>query len=196
MTKVWGILTGVAGLIIAFVVAGIVLTRIVSNHDKAIIEAAVAKQKVHENDSTESVLAPRSDSIRTVYVDRWHTYTQVRDSIIRLRPNDSAVKVLAGRCDQLIVTCEERHAVDSTRIANLQGEVKTLKGMKAAKPSRASAFIIGGYDWYNKQPLAQVGGDYRLIGNFSATAFLETARGDAPDRLKTRGVLAAKFTFR
>lgn len=193
MTFLYKVLTAIG----AFIVGGFVLLFLISRHDKKLVEEFKAAQKVHVADSIETNLAPQSDSLRTVFVNQKVPYIVYRDRVIQEHPTDTVIKTLAGKCDQLIITCEQRQRVDSVRIANLQGEVKTLKAIKEKKPPRASGFVLGGYDWYNAQPLAQVGGDFRIVGPLSVTGFVEGSRSiESGSKLETRGVVGARFTFR
>lgn len=190
------LIRNVALAIIAFIVAGFLLVFVIDRHDKSIIEQVLAKQEVAANDSVERQLSPQSTALGIQYRELKVPYVVYRDRVIHDNPTDTALKTLAGRCDQLIVTCEQRHVIDSQRIANQADEISTLKKMKAQKPSRASAFLSAGYDWYNGKPLGQIGGDLRVAGPMSITGWLDASRGTKEEKIATRGVVALKFTFR
>lgn len=167
------------------------LTRIVDNA----IDKHDAKQKVAQHDSIEAVLAPKSDSLRTVFVNQKVPYVVYRDRVIREHPTDTVLLNLVNKCDQLILTCEQRQRVDSARISNLQSEVKTLKQIGKEKPNRLSAFIIGGMDFIASQPLVQGGTEIRVVGPLHLTGFLQAARKNNQNDVETRGVVALRFNF-
>lgn len=194
--KIVAWLGGLLGLLLGFFLVGWLAVYLVHNHDKQVIEDSKSATAVQGFDSTNTVLKVRGDSVRVVYVDRYHTYTTVRDSLVKAEPENKPLINLAGRCDRVLFTCAEQHAVDSTRIANDSDEIKKLKAMKAASVPRVSLYALGGYDWMNKAALSQVGIDTRVVGPLSASVFIEAAQGDATERIKSRGVLAMKFTFR
>lgn len=194
-SRVWLWFGGFGVALLSFFAAGWIVVFLIGRHDKRVIEEAASAAKLAVFDSTGSVLAHQSDSVRVVYVDRYHTYTTVRDSIVKARPADSGVASIVQKCDAVILTCSERAAVDSQRISNAQDEIKQLKAMKAKSPPRVSAFALAGMDFLATKPLVQLGGEVRVAGPFSLTAFLEAAQGDTQERLKSRGVVAMKFTF-
>ncbi len=179
----------------AFVLLGLGLWRVIAVHDDNLLESFKRESKVKANDSTESALAPKSDSLRTVFVNQKVPYIVYRDRLIHDNPRDTAIRQLANKCDQLILTCEERQRVDSARISNLQSEVKTLKGLKKAKEPRISAFITGGMDFIATQPLIQSGAEVRMFGPVNLTAFVQ-ASGDKVKDVDVKGVVAIRFNFR
>lgn len=193
-SKLWLWLGGLGAALLSFFIAGWIIVFLVGRHDKRIVEEAKSAAKIAVFDSTGSALAHQSDSVRVVYVDRYHTYTTVRDSIIKARPSDSGVASIVQRCDQVIVSCAERAAVDSQRIANAQAEIKQLKAMKAVKPPRFSAYALAGMDVLRTEPIVQVGTDTRIVGPLSLAAFVEGAKNKTD--VQTRAVVALKFSFR
>lgn len=194
ISRVWLWLGTFGVALLSFFVAGWIVVFLIGRHDKRVIEEATSAAKIAVFDSTGSALAHQSDSVRVVYVDRYHTYTTVRDSIIKARPADSGVASIVQSCDQVIVSCAERAAVDSQRISNAQAEIKQLKAMKAVKPPRFSAYASLGMDVLQTAPVVQVGAETRIIGPLGVVGFVEGAK-DKTD-VQTRAVLALKFQFR
>ncbi len=148
------------------------------------------------HDSTEAALKPVSDSLRVQYIEQKVPYVVYRDRVIEKYPKDTAIQNLVRSCNQLIVTCEERHTVDSARISNLRAEVKALKESPKAKQPRISAFITGGMDFIASQPLVQVGAETRFIGPVSITAMVQAARKNNENDVETRGIVGVTFHFR
>lgn len=180
----------------AFVILGLGLWGVIARHDSNLLEEFKRESAVKQNDSTETVLKPVSDSLRTVYINQKVPYVVYRDRVIHDHPTDTTIVQAFGKCDQLILTCEQRQRIDSARITNLQSEVKTLKALKKEKPNRVSAFITGGMDFIASQPLVQAGGEVRMFGPLGVTAFIEAARRNNQNDIDTRGVVALKFSFR
>lgn len=196
MRKLYTLGGGILVSLLIFIVGGFAVTLLKDRYDQGVIERHEREQKVHTFDSLDTDLGKKSDSLGAQLREVKVPYIVYRDRVIHDNPADTALRNLAGRCDQLILTCEARHSIDSARIANLKSEVDTLKRMTKSKPPRISAFALGGYDWYNQQQIVQLGGDVRIAGPLSVTGYLEAARGAEPERVRTRGVVAAKFTFR
>lgn len=180
-----------------FVLACVVLWLLWEYGIKAGIRESVrAEIAVAGHDSTEAALKPVSDSLRVQYIEQKVPYVVYRDRIIQANPKDTVIRNLANKCDQLILTCEERQRVDSARISNLQAEVKTLKELKKKPEARVSAFITGGMDFIASQPLIQAGGEVRFIGPLHLTGFVQAARLNNENEVQTRGVIALRFNFR
>lgn len=184
------------GYFVGFVLGGLLLWGAIALHDRKLLESFKAEQKTAQHDSTEAALAPVSDSLGRRVDSIKVPYIVYRDRVIHDHPNDTTILQAFGKCDQLILTCEERQRVDSARISNLQSEVKTLKGMKKQTAPRLSAFITGGMDFIASQPLIQAGGEARVIGPVSVTAFIQAARKNNENDIETRGVVGVRFTFR
>lgn len=180
----------------AFILLGFAGVFALDRHDRNLVKSAVAEMKVKSQDSTESALAPQSESLGIQYRERKVPYIVYRDRVIHANPTDTALRNLANKCDQLILTCEERQRVDSARISNLQAEVKTLKSVKAKPPNRFSAFITGGMDFIASQPLVQGGAEVRVVGPLALTGFIQAARRNNQNDIDTRGVVGLKFNFR
>lgn len=193
--RVWAWLGGLGVALLTFFVAGWIIVFLIGRHDKRVVEEARSAAKVAVFDSTGVALAKQADSVRVVYVDRYHTYTQIRDSIVKARPTDAGIVNLAGRCDQVIVSCSERAAVDSERIANDAAEIKQLRAMKAVKQPRFSAYAIGGMDVLRTAPVVQLGAESRVVGPLSVVGFVEGAKEKTSD-VQTRAIVALKFTFK
>lgn len=180
----------------AFILAGFALAGFVAWHDRRLVDQVKAESSVARRDTVIADLGIRQREKDTVYIGTVRTYTQVRDRTLAANPNNQPAHEIAKAADKVVASGDSLRAVSDTLRDSLTAQVTAIKKLKKLVPARASAFVLGGYDWYNAEPVAQVGGDFRVVGSFSVTGFLEVARGDAPDRIKSRGVIAAKFTFR
>ena len=179
-----------------FVVACLMLLGAWQYVKKGIRDSIKAEIKVAGFDSTEKALAPRSDSIGRVIEKQMVPYVVYRDRIVKEYATDTVIQGFVNSCQQLVVSCTERQLIDSARISNLQGEVKALKQVSKKPPPRISAFIIGGMDFIASQPIVQTGGEVRVVGPVSLTAFVEASRRNNQNDVDTKGVVALKFSFR
>jgi hypothetical protein len=182
---------------LAFLAAGLLALAVWEFGVKGSIEQSVrAEMQARANDVAVAQAESAVVRIDTVYRERVREYPVFRDRIVAANPDNAPLQEFAKRCDQLVLTCEDRVAAGDRFADSLRKQVKDLKTQKRAPDPRFSAFLLGGYDYLRGKPLAQAGGDARIAGPLSLTAYVEAAKGDSLERVRTRGVVALKFTFR
>lgn len=183
--------------LLAFVVGGFVLWLMWTYVIKKGIEDSVRESiQLAGGDSAIARQEDRVTRVDTVYRTQLREYPVYRDRLVAANPDNKPLADLAGRCDQLILTCEGRVAAGDALADTLRAQIEQLKDMKERKPPRLSAYALAGYDWMNSNPLAQVGGEARILGPLSITAWIEGARTKADEKMQARGVVALRFTFR
>ncbi len=174
----------------AFLAIGLMLWGVFAWRDRSMLKKMRDEMAVARRDTVIVTLTDtlrQRDSVylagRTVYRDAVRNPGSTRDDIIRT-------------CNQVVLSCDSVRATNGALRDSLTAQVAALRAMKARKPPRLSAFALGGYDWLNGRPLAQLGGEARIVGALSLVGYIEAAQGPADEKLQTRGVVAAKFTFR
>lgn len=182
----------------AFIVAGFVLWGVFAWRDTRLEKKLRSEMAISKRDTAITELTERQQKRDTVYIGTVRTYTTVRDKVLAANPENKPAKEIADAADDVVAQGDSLRAINDTLTDSLRKQVKEVKKLKALVPSRISGYALAGYDWYNAKPLAQVGGDMRIVGPFSVTAYLEAAKAEknAPEPVVTRGVIAAKFTFR
>ncbi len=174
----------------AFLVAGLVLVGVISWRDRSMLKKMRDEMAIARRDTVIVTLTDtlrQRDSVylagRTVYRETVRNPGSTRDDIIR-------------SCNQVVLACDSVRSTNTALRDSLTAQVDALRAMRERKPPRLSAFALGGYDWLNGRPLAQAGVEARIVGALSVTAYVEAAQGPADEKLQTRGVVAAKFSFR
>lgn len=183
--------------LLGFVIIGLLIVFWLNRHDNALLERAKDQAKVNAIDSTNTGLGHRGDSVQVVYRDRYHTYTEVRDTALAHNPTDKPLQDVVKACNQVVLTCQQRAAIADSLTRSQASEIKLLKGMKAATVPRLSLFGEAMYDLANKNLLGRAGVDFRIAGPLSITGAIEAAPNKTDNStFQSRALAGLRFTFR
>lgn len=188
MKVVYGFLT--------FILGGVVLWSVVAWRDRELVKRIKSEMSITARDTAILGLDDRREIRDAGYVRSVGNYRDVRDRTLRANPTNQPARDVASAADVVVDSADALRAVNDTLRDSLVAQVKAVKDLKKKAPPRISAFVLGGYDWFNSTPIAQAGAEVRVGGPLSVTAYVEAARGDDAEKIRSRGVVAAKFTFR
>jgi hypothetical protein len=180
--------------VVGFLLGAVALGGFLARHDANVRKDALAQQHVEKLDYWIAQLAGRKAVADTVYLGTVRTYRETRDAAIAANPTNKPLADLAGRCDQVILSCEQRVAIADTLADSMRAEVRTLKAMRKVSLPRLSLYGEGLYDFLNQGPVARAGADFRLFGGVSLTGAIEAVQKD--QKTDTRAMIGARFTFR
>lgn len=158
----------------------------VSCHDKRILEAAKANERIATRDTVIAVMEGEAARRDTVYIQGRTIYRDVAAN-----PASTKADVVRA-CNVIVAACDSVRSANTRLRDTLAVQVAELKKMKAIKPPRFSAFAEGLYDVVNTEWVARGGIDFRIVGPISLTVAGEAQPKDS----KARGLVGLRYTFK
>jgi len=176
--------------VIGFILAGFLLFGVVAWRDREAEKRIRNEMQIAKRDT---VIVELTDTLKVRDVRYVQGKTVFRD--VAANPLSGRTDVI-NACNQVILSCDAVRATNDTLRDSLTKQIDALRKLKEKKPPRLSAYALAGYDWMNAAPLAQVGGDARILGPLSVTGYIEGSRATGAEKINARGVVGLKFTFR
>lgn len=123
--------------------------------------------RVADDTRAATIAAAKKD---TIYLRASSAYTAHRDRVLSSGTATATDSATFKTCDQVVLTCDERHAADSVEKAKLRTELATARAKPTEKAPRLQLYADGLYDFLHAVPVFRAGAEFRVLGEIRATA--------------------------